>query len=73
MKMIRDEATLLIMLIVVGMVLWVMNSINYLEIPMGGGTVFNLGYVLGLIFFAIAILMLVRIKKRKTTLTMGNS
>ena len=70
--MTRNDANLLITLIVVGMMLWIMNSIGYLEIPMGGGTVFNLGYVLGLIFFAIAILILVRIKKQKTNLATEN-
>ena len=70
--MTRNDANLLITLIVVGMMLWIMNSIGYLEIPMGGGTVFNLGYVLGLIFFAIAILILVKIKKRNTDLATEN-
>jgi uncharacterized transporter YbjL len=70
--MTRNDANLLITLIVVGMMLWIANSIGYLEIPMGGGTVFNLGYVSGVIFFAIAILILVKIKKRNTDLATEN-
>ena len=62
--MTKKEATLLILLIVVGLMLLIMN--HRLEIPMGGGTVFNLGNVLGLIVFATAIFILVRIRKQQT-------
>ncbi len=65
--MTKGENSLLIILIVIGISLWIINSIGYLEISMGGDTVFNLGNTIGMIFFVLAILILIGIKKNKKT------
>ncbi|PYB67760.1 MULTISPECIES: hypothetical protein [unclassified Thermoplasma] len=51
-------------LILLTLVLWILNSVGYLKIPVGGGTYFNLGYTSGLVFLLIAMWFLFVLRGR---------